>query len=272
MVCCKTDSPATPPSVDAVPADRRLSVRSPGGSYRYGRTTGEGGQASGVGSGPSRGRSPGAGDRVTRGRFGPWRRDAAFSPPFCSTWGDLSPARTTPDRSERPGDGGGVPFAAAGGQGHPQKCGRPPQDRVPPRLAGHAWTGSPPVWPPGSPFADWPWPAAGGGQGRPKKAGRRRGGRVAPRPVDSLRLWHLLRVERDQPGGPRACREPACRCAMLVEGRGEARGGLGGGGEVTLRSVAPWGGDGKALRPPRGLLRLVIDRTGPGWGLAVVCC
>lgn len=57
---------------------------------------------------------------------------------------------------------------------------RPPGARVPPRLAGRGGTGSPPGWPPGSPFDGWPWPAAGGGQGHPKRVGRRAGGRVAP--------------------------------------------------------------------------------------------
>jgi hypothetical protein len=158
--------------------------------------------------------------------------------------------------------------------GSPRKCGRPPQDRVPPRLAGHAWTGSPSEWPPGSPFADWPWPAAGGGQGRPKKAGRRPGGRVTPRHVDLLRLWRLLRVDRGQPGSPGACRGPACRCAVRVEGRRKGPRRIG--RRRRRRGHPPVcstrGGDGKASRPPRGLLRLVVDRTGPGWGLAVVCC
>jgi hypothetical protein len=111
----------------------------------------------------------------------------------------------------------------------------------PKNVGGHLRTGCPHVWP------------AMRGQGR-HLSGRQ--GR--PLPTGHGRRPAEVRVAPKRPaGGPVA---------------GSPRGGLGGGGEVTLRSVALWGGDGKALRPPGGLLRLVVDRTGPGWGSAVVCC
>lgn len=86
-------------------------------------------------------------------------------------------------------------WPAAPGQGAPSS-GRP------------WWAGSPPVWPPGSPFGARPRSAAGGGQGRPKRVGRRASGRVTPRFVDSIRLWHILDEHGGQCGGPGVSRGP----------------------------------------------------------------
>jgi hypothetical protein len=138
--------------------------------------------------------------------------------------------------------GGGVRFAAGGGQGHPRLDGRPAQDRVAPCLPGRRAGGGQGCRMRGGFQGHRSPAAAGGGQGHSKTDGRPATARVAllfPGSPLGPTTFRMLRGGAISPvGGSRGSqpeRRSERRTAAVRYGR------AGGNGEVSSRCRPPGG-------------------------------